>query len=282
MTDIATQPAMARLPLAVAADAPAFSVPARHNPRLLALAERLNADEELRQLWRCANVNAADRLGLGDCGEVHVRIVANGALKLLRLLREGGAVPGVVAQHRLTPDDAEVAVVLAAALHDLGLAVAASGDAAGLTLAALKGRELLAGLYGARERTILLAEALHAIGAQPAGAPCLTLEAGVLRLADALDLSKGRVRLSADAERGLLGTAPVEEVTITRAKQPPVRVIIHLRQPEGVEAVETLLLHRLRGSGLHPWVELAARLDSPGEGRLLPLRAWDESPAEPA
>src|SRR5687768_17653703 len=103
------QPMLATAPPAnghAAPDAQAFSVPARHNPRLQALVDRLNADEELRQLWRCANVNAVDRLGQGDSGEVHARIVANAALKLLRLLRDAGEVPSVTDQHRLPPDEA--------------------------------------------------------------------------------------------------------------------------------------------------------------------------------
>src|SRR5687768_2683281 len=82
-----------------------FSVPARHNPRLQALVERINHDEELRQLWRCANLNLLNRPELGDSGEVHVHIVANAALKLLRILREAGHAPSAVARHRLTLDD---------------------------------------------------------------------------------------------------------------------------------------------------------------------------------
>src|SRR5436190_11673906 len=108
---------------AIETEAPSFTVPARHNPRLQALVERINADEELWQLWRCANVNAMDRAGISDHGEVHIRIVANAALKLLRLLRDAGHVPSVVLHHHLSAEDAEVIVVLAAALHDLGISI---------------------------------------------------------------------------------------------------------------------------------------------------------------
>jgi metal-dependent HD superfamily phosphatase/phosphodiesterase len=284
MTEPATLPrATAHPPGRYPGESQPFTVPARHNPRLSALAERINADEELRALWRCANLNAVDRLGLGDCGEVHVRIVANAGLKLLRLLRDGGIAPSLVEHHRLSMDEAEAVVVLAAALHELGLA-AAAGDAqaAGLALAAVKGRELLADLYAIRERTVILAETLHAIGAQPAGAPCLTLEAGVLRLADVLDLTKGRVRAPADATRGVVGAEAVEAVTIQKSKQPPVRVIVRLGQPGDLHAIETLLHHHLRGSGLEHWVELLAQLDNPDDGRLVRLRAWDLAPARPA
>src|SRR5262245_38742362 len=85
-----------------------FIVPTRHNPRLLSLVERMNGDEELWQLWRCANVNAMDRLRLSDHGEVHIRIVANAALRLLRLLRDAGHTPSVVTDHHLAPEDAEM------------------------------------------------------------------------------------------------------------------------------------------------------------------------------
>lgn len=277
MTDIATQPALAHLPLAVAAEPPIFSVPARHNPRLLALADRINADDELRAFWRCANVNAVDRLGLGDCGEVHIRIVANAALKLLRLLRDGGQAPGV-AQHRLSSDDAEVVVVLAAALHDLGLAVQAeTPSAAGLALAAAKGRELLQGLYPVRERTLVLAEALHAVAAHDAAVRCLTLEAGVLRLADALDLTKGRVRLSPDGGRGAHAAMQIDEVTISRAGQPPVRVVIRLQQAAGLAALEAFLRARLRHCRLEGLVEFVAR--PAGEERPLRLDPWPAADA---
>lgn len=249
-----------------------FSVPARHNPRLQALVERLNADDELRQLWRCANVNAVERLGLGDSGEVHARIVANAALKLLRLLRDAGEVPGLTDHHRLPTDEAELVVVLAAALHDLDLAAApASGSPA---LAALKARELLAGLYPVRERTIVLAETLLAISALSAHAPCLTLEASVLRLADALDLTKGRARLPLTTAAGT--ALVVDEVLIQKYRQPPVRVVIGLNAPDSVSQLETALHAQLPPGLLAGRVEIVARLGADTHSPLVPLRAWTD------
>lgn len=281
MSEVSTTPALPGLRVMVTPEVPSFSVPARHNPRLQALSDRINADEELRQLWRCANVNAVDRLGLGDYGEVHVRIVANGALKLLRLLRDAGHLSGIVEEHRLTADDAEVVVVLAAALHNLGVAIHPNSAApSGLALATVKGRELLAGLYPVRERTIVLAEMLHAVAAQPDAQTCLTLEAGVLKLADALDITKGRVRVSAQPGRGPGGVAAVDEVTIQRAKNPPVRVIIRLSHAAGLAGLETTLQSRLRFSGLHDSVELLARVVGGGEARLLPISAWPNAGAD--
>ncbi len=69
---------------------------------------RINADRELFQIWKCANVNAVDRSGISDHGEVHIRIVANAALRIVRLLVKGGVEPSVVTHHGLTNEDAEV------------------------------------------------------------------------------------------------------------------------------------------------------------------------------
>src|SRR5450759_4629355 len=100
-----------------------FYVPARHNEKLRKLVEAIVASERLHQLWRCANINAVDRSGMSDHGPVHIQIVANISLKLLRLLVEGGVEPSIVRNYGLTAEDAEVVVVLGAALHDIGMSI---------------------------------------------------------------------------------------------------------------------------------------------------------------
>ena len=100
-----------------------LNVPTRHNDKLRQVVARINQDVELEQLWKCVNINAVDRSGISDHGVTHVRIVANAALKLLRLLAEAGVTTSVEANYGLTQDDAEVIVVLAACLHDLGIAI---------------------------------------------------------------------------------------------------------------------------------------------------------------
>src|SRR5438067_12937859 len=104
------------------ADGP-IRLPARHNPTLQEVIRLINADAELHAVWKCANVNAVDRLGMSDHGPVHVQIVANIALKLLRLLASREIVPSVVLNHEMSVDDAEVIVVLACLLHDSGLSI---------------------------------------------------------------------------------------------------------------------------------------------------------------
>ena len=64
-------------------------VPDRGNAKLRRLIERANADDELYALWIAANVTAIDRLGMTDHGPVHVKIVMNLAVRMLRLLMVG-------------------------------------------------------------------------------------------------------------------------------------------------------------------------------------------------
>jgi metal-dependent HD superfamily phosphatase/phosphodiesterase len=234
----------------------------------------MNADVQLKQLWRCANVNAVDRLHMSDHGEVHIRIVANAALKLLRILREGGQVPGIVANHHLGPEEAEVVVVLAAALHDLGITVHYDHHTHfSLPLANLKANELLTGLYPIREQTIIVSEMLHAIAAHHGVVRCLTLEAGALKLADALDITAGRSRpvTAVTPSLGMTVDAVIDEVTIKKGETKPVRVEIRMSRPAGLHQVEDSLQQRLQHSPLFGLVEVVVQIDGGTEEQLMPM-----------
>ena len=177
-----------------------LKIPVRDNHKLQTLIKRVNKDQELIQLWKCANVNAVDRLGISDHGEVHIRIVANAALRIIRLLVKGGIAPSVVKHHELTYEDAEVIVVLAACLHDTGISIHRDHhERYSLFIGFRKARELLKGIYEEPELTIMVSETLHAIVAHDTDEKCLTIEAGVLRVADATDMTGGRSRIPFEA-----------------------------------------------------------------------------------
>jgi metal-dependent HD superfamily phosphatase/phosphodiesterase len=160
-----------------------FEVPTKNNQKLKQLLRNINQDQELIQLWKCANVNAVDRAGISDHGETHIRIVANAALRIFRLLKEGGVVPSSVAHHGLTPEDAELIVVLGACLHDTGISVHRDQhERYSLFIGYRKARELLAGLYKEPNMTTMVSEILHTIVAHDADERCLSIEAGALKV----------------------------------------------------------------------------------------------------
>jgi hypothetical protein len=250
-----------------------IEVPARHNTSLRTIMSAVNGDAELLQLYRSANINAVDRSGLNDHGEVHIRIVANAALRMLRILTEAGLSPGVVSSHGLEVADAEVVVYLAACLHDIGIAVHRDEhEQYSLIMAYPKARQLLSGIYQEPALTALVAEVLHAVVAHRWDVRCLTLEASVVKVADALDMSQGRSRIPFEAGQvniHSVSALAVRDVSIERGSERPLRIDITLSSTAGIFQVDELLQRKLKNSTLAPHVELVARLDGEGEPALL-------------
>jgi hypothetical protein len=249
-----------------------MNVPDRHNARLRELIGRVNADEELYALWLAANVNAIERLGMTDHGPVHVKIVMNIAIKLLRLLVEGGVQPAVVTNYELGVEDAEVVVAAAALLHDVGMSIHRSDhEGFSLFIAQEKLRQLLVPSYDTATATILRCEILHAIIAHRSGGKPLTLEAGVVRIADALDMAKGRSRIPfqhGSVSIHSLSAAAIESIQIERGTEKPVRLLVEMSNSAGVFQLDQLFREKLAGSGLEPYIELEARIEAEDEKRL--------------
>ncbi len=251
----------------------ALVVPERGNAKLRRLIERANADDELYALWIAANVTAIDRLGMTDHGPVHVKIVMNLAVRMLRLLMERGVEPSIVRDYGLERHDAEVVVALAALFHDVGMSIhRADHEAFSLFIAQSKLGDYLDELYTPPEATIVRSEVLHAIIAHRAGGEPLTLEAGTVRIADALDIAKGRSRIpfeSGAISIHSVSAAAIDAVRIEPGTKKPIRIVIEMCNSAGVFQLDELFRKKLGGSGLEPHVELEAQVLGEGEKRLL-------------
>jgi uncharacterized protein len=250
-------------------------VPPRANRKLAALLERVNDDKQLKGWWHASNVNAVKRLEINDHSWVHIQIVANIALKLLRQLTKHGVEPAVVRDYGMTRDDAEVVVVLGALLHCVGMAVHREGhEDWSLFLSEPKLRQLLDGLYEEPDLTVISSEVLGAITSHRDYGQPLTLEAGIVRVADALDMAKGRSRIPFEHGRvsiHSLSAAAIESVAIKDGEATPVLIEITMNNSSGVYQVDELLKAKLRGSGLEPYVEVIAHIDTESEKSLIPL-----------
>ena len=80
-------------------------VPARGNRKLRKLLEKVDADIQLKAWWHVANVNAVVRLAINDHSWVHIQIVTNIALKLVRQLTKHGVQPSLVRDYGLSAHD---------------------------------------------------------------------------------------------------------------------------------------------------------------------------------
>lgn len=249
-----------------------FNIPTRQNEKLQQVVRRIEGDLELQQIWKCANINAVDRAHISDHGEIHIRIVANAALRILRLLIDGGVVPSIVTNHEMTNDDAEVVVVLAACLHDSGISVHRDHhERYSLFIGYTKARQLLSGIYEEPQLTIMVSEILHAIIAHDADERCLTIEAGALKVADATDMTEGRSRIPFEAGQvniHSVSAMAVESVSIERGEERPVRIAVMLSNSAGIFQLDNLLRDKIKNSTLIPYVEVTAKIEGETERRL--------------
>jgi metal-dependent HD superfamily phosphatase/phosphodiesterase len=141
-----------------------------------------------------------------------------------------------------------------------------------LFLAADRLPRLLEGLYEEPESTIIQAEVLQAIISHRSDGQPLSIEAGVVRVADALDMAKGRSRIPFESGRvsiHSLSAAAIEGVRI-RGARGKVLIEIEMNNSAGLFQVDNLLKSKLRGSGLEEYLEVEATLEGDSEKRLLP------------
>ncbi|HWH19537.1 MAG TPA: HD domain-containing protein [Solirubrobacterales bacterium] len=246
--------------------------PTRGNRRLESFVDAVNGDDQVRGWWYMAQVNA-ERLGMSDHSWVHMQIVLNISLRLLRLLVKAGVEPAMVTDHGMRDRDAEVVVAGGALLHDVGMSIhRADHEEYSLFLAESALDRLLAGAYKEPERTVVATEILHAIiGHRRRGEP-YTVEAGVVRVADALDMAQGRTRIPIESgHEGIhsISAAAIDEVRISAGDDHPVRIEIQLNNSAGIFQVDDLLATKIRGTPLEGKVEVIAEIEGETEKRLL-------------
>ena len=171
--------------------------------------------------------------------------------------------------------DAEIVTVLACLLHDIGMSIHRDDhERYSLFIAEPKLRSLLQGIYQEPDLTIIVSEILHAIISHRSGGRPLTIEAGVVRVADALDMAKGRSRIPFEAGQvniHSVSAAAIDRVLIHRGESKPIRIEIEMSNSAGIFQVDELLKEKLHGSGLEPFLEVAAHIVGETERSLIQL-----------
>jgi len=246
--------------------------PTERNPKLARFLDAANASMPLKARWHVQQVTA-QRMDMNDHSWVHLQIVLNRALHLFRLLHRAGLQSAMESDYGMSHKDVEVVIAGGCLLHDLGMSIHRSEhETYSLHLAADLLDGLLADAYEEPERTIVSAEIAHAIIGHRKGGHPLTLEAGVVRVADALDMEHGRSRVAFETSLPnihSLSAAAIDEVKIGPGEQRAVRVEVEMNNSAGVFQVDNLLATKLRGSGLEPHIEFIARIEAEHEKRLL-------------
>jgi len=212
-------------------------------------------------------------MGYTDHGPTHVKIVANSALKLLRILVEKKVVPSIVKHYGMNNDDAEVVVVLASIFHDLGMTVIRDGhELYSALLASGFVEKYLQDIYSEEQRTIIFSEVLHAMVSHEEPRKPLTVEAGVVRIADALDMEKGRARIPFEAGKvdiHSVSALSIEKVNIREGDEKPVAISITMSNSAGIFQIDNLLKPRIENSGLGNYIHVVAEITGKEEEKIL-------------
>ena len=250
-----------------------FSLPCERNKTLSQIVERIREDQEIDLLLKMSNVTAIDRLGFNDHGPTHVKIVSNSALQILRILLKKDIIPSVVKNYQLDNDAAEVIVVVSAILHDIGHAIHRDGHE---LLSTMIGdpivKRLLKDVYPEKTAEILRHEILHAIYSHEDNHSPLTIEGGVMKVADALDMEKGRARIPyqiGSINIHSLSAMAIDKVKIQPGKDRPIQVIIDMTNPAGIFQVDELLKGKMQTSNVENLFNIQARLKEGGKFKTL-------------
>ncbi len=241
-----------------------FSVPIKDNEKLKKVIDKIQNHDRLNGLWTSANVNAIDRLCINDHGPVHSKIVANSALRMFRLINQSGVKSTIETDHDLTTEDAEIVIVLAAAFHDLGHAVhRVHHEEFGIGLADSLVVDLLGGIYDDYNLGIMEGEVLHACYAHETEIETLTVEAGAVKVADALDMEQGRARIpfkEGELTIHSVSATSIEQVRIRAGKEKPVEIVIEMSNSAGVFQLDNLFKPKLEHSGIRQHIEVTVEV----------------------
>jgi uncharacterized protein len=262
-----------------------FNIPYRNNAKLKQVMERIKEDKKLKTYWKCANVMAIERMGYTDHGPTHVKIVSNLGLKLLRILVEKKLItPSIVENYGMQNEDAEVVVVLGSIFHDLGMIVQRYNHEKYSAFLALEFIEkCLTPTYNEEQQAIITSEVLYAIVTheQPVSNEptnkILTKEAGIVGIADALDMEAGRARIPFQAGKvdiHAVSALSIEKVEVECAEnvengKKPINTKIKMSNSAGVFQIDELLKPRIVNLGLEQFFHVIAEITGEKENRII-------------
>ena len=241
-------------------------VPIEGNKILEEVVNRINKNDEIKVLWKIININATDRLGYSDHGPTHFKIVANYALQISRILHDAGVEMSIIHDFGLTYEHAEVVIFLASILHDLGMSIhRVNHEQFSLFIA----RDFLSQILSflpVEERMVVESESLHAIISHSHGSAGVTstIEGGIVRVADALDMTTGRSRISYN--KGLLidienvSNHAIVSVDVRKGTKKPVEIVIVMTNPAGIFQIDDLVEEKLGPAKLEKYIEVKAMM----------------------
>jgi len=237
----------------------------------------LESDIEVQSYLRMSNLMAVDRLGYNDHGPVHSRIISGSALEIFKILSQRFT-PTTVKDGICDMEGSAIVVLCGVYLHDIGNAVhRTTHHIHGCTLASPILDRLLPQIYP-NDRALALklkTEILHCIFAHDENVQCLSIEAGIAKVADGTDMAEGRARIPYKAGKidiHSLSAISIKSVEIQEGETVPVRILVNMDNPAGVFQIEEVLQKKIASSGIDKWTEVVA-LERGKEIKTIPAKS---------
>ena len=179
----------------------------------------------------------------------------------------------MIKNYDMKNEDAEVVVVLGSIFHDLGMAVMRDKhEIYSVLLAKDFIEKYLQEIYTEEEQTIICSEVLHVIVSHEDPNKPLTLEAGIVRIADALDMEKGRARIPFQAGRvdiHNISALSIEEVKVQKGDKKPITIKISMTNSAGIFQIDELLKPRIENSGIKDYFYVIAEITGEKERKII-------------
>ncbi len=225
----------------------------RKNQLCLTAFDSLESNLEVQTILEDTNRMAIDRLGYSDHGHIHSLIVTKNGMELLDTL--GTEVqPTIVQEETGTFQDAQLIVLLGCYLHDLGMSVHRENhNEFSVFLAKPIVDGILEKVYpdDKHKQVHVRGHVLHAIYSHDKFIRPTTIEAGVVGVADALDMTSGRARIPFEAGSVNIHSASamaIRRVRIRKGTKKTVRIEIEMSNASGIFQIQELLEKKIRSA----------------------------------
>ena len=232
------------------------------------VADLMMSDPEIHYLQDYSNTVSIKRLGYNDHGPVHMRKVLINALKMSGLLQRRGIKLNLEEEGVGTHEDSTIALIVAALLHDVGMSIGRDRhefNGAWIALPIID--RVLEQAYGneLEKRVIVRSLVVEGIVGHMATQKIHSLEAGLILIADGLDMEKGRARIpmliTTESRVGDIhkySAAAIEKVTIGEGGEKPVKITVEMAAEVGFFQIEEVLFTKVNSSPIKPFIELYA------------------------
>lgn len=237
----------------------------------LLVIKELIEDPEIEAVQNYANNVSIVRLGYNDHGPVHMRTVCRNALKMIKILHQGGIKTSLETEQAGSFSDSVTAVIFAGFFHDFGMTIGRqdhelySGILAQPVIDGVL-TKFLSDKSDLNRRVII--RSMEGILGHMGTRRIHSIEAGLILIADGCDMTKGRARIPME-----LNTKPsvgdihkysansIESVKIHQGNEKPIQIEVFMSSDVGFFQIEEVLIPKINSSPAKGFVELYAGVE---------------------